>query len=135
MATLVKLFGTLPNALYFRIRTVNSSPRKRKMPLLTDLEREQLLSPLLNTHHWELCRNNSRDAIQRSFVFKDFDAAFDFMTKIASKSKVMNHHPEWSNVYNKVDILLTSHDVGGISKRDVDLANFINDAAFEYQAK
>ncbi|KAA0190967.1 Pterin-4-alpha-carbinolamine dehydratase [Fasciolopsis buskii] len=79
--------------------------------------------------------HKSGDAIRRTFVFKNFDLAFDFMTDVAEKAKEMNHHPEWFNVYNKVDIVLTTHDAGGLSKRDLELARFINEAACRWGAK
>ncbi len=63
--------------------------------------------------------------IRRSFKFADFAAAFAFMTRVAILAEKADHHPEWFNVYNRVDILLTTHDVGGLSKRDVDLATAI----------
>ncbi|MBL6933441.1 MAG: 4a-hydroxytetrahydrobiopterin dehydratase [Rhodospirillales bacterium] len=70
-----------------------------------------------------------RDAMHKSFKFKDFGEAFAFMTRIAIHADKVDHHPEWSNVYNTVDITLTSHDVGGISERDLKLARFIDSVA------
>ena len=67
-----------------------------------------------------------RDAIQRSLVFDGFNAAFAFMTRVALKAEKMDHHPEWFNVYNRVDIVLSTHDCGGLSERDVELASFID---------
>lgn len=70
-----------------------------------------------------------RDAIRRSFRFGDFNAAFAFMTRVAMAAEKLNHHPEWFNVYNQVEIILTSHDVGGVSDRDVRLARLIDSFA------
>jgi len=70
-----------------------------------------------------------RSAIGRALKFADFNAAFAFMTRVALKAETMDHHPEWSNVYNRVDILLTTHDAGGVTELDLTLARFINDAA------
>jgi 4a-hydroxytetrahydrobiopterin dehydratase len=67
-----------------------------------------------------------RDAIAKSFKFADFNAAFAFMTRVALKAEAMDHHPEWFNVYNKVDIVLSTHDAGGLSARDVEMARFID---------
>lgn len=64
--------------------------------------------------------------LYRQFVFRDFVEAFGFMSRVALLAEAMNHHPEWSNVYNRVDIHLTSHDAGGISERDFSLAGRIN---------
>lgn len=71
-----------------------------------------------------------RGAISRLFVFADFAQAFAFMTQIAIQAEKRNHHPEWFNVYNRVNITLTTHDVDGLSQRDIDLASYA-DAAFE----
>jgi 4a-hydroxytetrahydrobiopterin dehydratase len=72
---------------------------------------------------------DGRDAIARSFRFRDFMTAFGFMGRVAVHADVMDHHPEWSNVYNKVDITLASHDVDGLSQRGIRLAEFIDRAA------
>ena len=76
-----------------------------------------------------------RDAIQRTFKFKDFNAAFGFMTRVALMADKMDHHPEWSNVYNRVEVLLTTHDAGGVTDRDIRMARFIDEAAGAMGAK
>jgi 4a-hydroxytetrahydrobiopterin dehydratase len=63
-----------------------------------------------------------RDAIQRTFEFKDFNAAFGFMTRAALVAEKMNHHPEWFNVWNRVEVTLSTHDAGGLTELDVRLA-------------
>ncbi|MEJ7933784.1 4a-hydroxytetrahydrobiopterin dehydratase [Sphingobium sp. AN558] len=63
-----------------------------------------------------------RDGISRRFTFANFNAAFGFMTRVALLAEKADHHPEWSNIYNRVDIILTTHDAGGLSRRDIDLA-------------
>ncbi len=70
-----------------------------------------------------------RDAITRSFKFDDFKAAFAFMTQAALKAEQMDHHPEWFNVYNKVDVLLATHDANGVTEKDVELARFMDAVA------
>ncbi len=70
-----------------------------------------------------------REAIAKSYRFADFNAAFAFMTRVAMAAEKMDHHPEWSNVYNKVDVVLTTHDAGGVTARDVELAAFMDAAA------
>jgi len=73
--------------------------------------------------------DDSRPAIFRSLRFADFNAAFGFMTRVAIQAEKSDHHPEWSNVWNRVDIVLTTHDAGGVTQRDIDLAQFIDAAA------
>ncbi|RYZ14636.1 MAG: 4a-hydroxytetrahydrobiopterin dehydratase [Alphaproteobacteria bacterium] len=70
-----------------------------------------------------------RDAITRTYKFADFNAAFAFMTRVALKADMMDHHPEWSNVYNKVEVVLTTHDANGVTAKDVELAKFMDEAA------
>ena len=67
-----------------------------------------------------------RDAIEKSFKFKTFNEAWGFMTRVALAAEKLNHHPEWFNVYNRVDILLSTHDCGGLSELDVKLAKRID---------
>jgi 4a-hydroxytetrahydrobiopterin dehydratase len=70
-----------------------------------------------------------RDAIARSFRFKDFNAAFGFMTRVALMADKLDHHPEWSNVYNKVEVTLATHDADGVTELDVTLASFMDQVA------
>lgn len=72
---------------------------------------------------------DERDAIQKTFLFTDFNAAFGFMTQVALLAEKMDHHPEWSNVYNRVVVLLTTHDANGVTELDVRLAQFMDRAA------
>jgi len=72
-----------------------------------------------------------RPAIRRALRFPDFNAAFGFMTRVALRADKADHHPEWSNVYDRVEIVLTTHDAGGVTARDVDLARFIDQVAID----
>jgi pterin-4a-carbinolamine dehydratase len=95
-------------------------------PLLTTEERASKLQPLLDKG-WTL-DVSGRDAITKEFLFKDFNRAFGFMTRVALRAEKMDHHPEWFNVYNKVKVTLSSHDVSGLSSRDTTLATFMENA-------
>ena len=70
-----------------------------------------------------------RDAILKTFRFADFNAAFGFMTRVALKAETLDHHPEWFNVYNRVEVLLATHDADGVTELDVTLARFMDEAA------
>jgi 4a-hydroxytetrahydrobiopterin dehydratase len=67
-----------------------------------------------------------RDAIVKTFRFDDFNAAFGFMTRVALKADQLDHHPEWFNVYNRVEVLLATHDADGVTDLDVELAAFMD---------
>ncbi|WP_431469009.1 4a-hydroxytetrahydrobiopterin dehydratase [Sphingosinithalassobacter sp. LHW66-3] len=88
---------------------------------LSQAEREAALHDLPEWSH-----DAERDGIARRFTFGDFSEAFGFMTRVALLAEKADHHPEWSNVWNRVDVLLTTHDAGGLSQRDLDLAAAIN---------
>lgn len=72
---------------------------------------------------------SGRDAIRKGFKFSDFNETWGFMTRVALAADKADHHPEWSNVYNTVEIVLSTHDAGGVTEKDVALARFIDDAA------
>ncbi len=86
---------------------------------LSASQRRDLFEPLF-ANGWSMAPD--RDAIQKTYKFKNFIDAFSFMTKAALWAEKIDHHPEWSNVYNKVDVTLISHDVNGLSERDATLA-------------
>ncbi|MDE0780229.1 MAG: 4a-hydroxytetrahydrobiopterin dehydratase [Alphaproteobacteria bacterium] len=73
---------------------------------------------------WGLVKD--RDAIAKTFTFDDFNAAFGFMSRAALKAEAMNHHPEWLNVWNKVDVTLSTHDAGGLTRLDMEFAAFMD---------
>ena len=91
---------------------------------LTESERATALAGL---REWGMVEG--RDAIRRSLKFADFSAAFAFMTRVALAAEKMDHHPEWSNVYNRVEIVLSTHDAQGLSARDIALARVIDGLA------
>ena len=88
---------------------------------LSDEERAEALDRL---DEWDY--DESRDAISRRFLFADFSECFAFMTRVALLAEVQDHHPEWTNVWNRLDIVLTTHDAGGLSARDVKMAKAID---------
>ena len=88
---------------------------------LTTAERDTALTKLTS---WTY--DAGADSLRRDFKFKDFSEAFAFMTRVALIAQAANHNPEWSNVYNKVSITLTTHDAGGVTDKDVKLAGEID---------
>ena len=94
---------------------------------------EDLKQALKRLPDWELAKD--REVIVRKFQFVDFDAAFAFMTRCALMAAKMDHHPEWSNVYNKVEVTLTTHNEGGVTQKDVDLATAMDGYAIVGQRR
>lgn len=88
---------------------------------LTLAERSELLATLTG---WTF--DEARDGITKKLVFDDFVQAFGFMAQVAILAEKADHHPEWTNIYNRVEILLTTHDAGGLSPRDIELARRID---------
>ncbi|WP_420568663.1 4a-hydroxytetrahydrobiopterin dehydratase [Thalassovita sp.] len=86
---------------------------------LSDTGRKTMLHPLLDAGWQQL---DGRDAITKTYEFSDFTEAFAFMTRAAMWAEKWNHHPEWTNIWNRVTVTLTTHDVGGLSAQDVKLA-------------
>ena len=91
------------------------------------LSEEARAAELINLAGWD--EAEGRDAIKKTFTFKDFNQAFGFMTRVALKADQMDHHPEWFNVYNRVEVILTTHDAKGLTMRDIKLAHFMNKIA------
>lgn len=94
------------------------------MEKLTPERARELLAALPD---WSF--DEARGAIRRRFAFADFAQAFAFMTQVALAAEKRDHHPEWSNVYNRVDVVLSTHDAGGLTEKDLDLAR-VCDAAY-----
>jgi 4a-hydroxytetrahydrobiopterin dehydratase len=88
---------------------------------LTETERAEMLPALQG---WSMVEG--RDAIHKRFVFKNFSEAFGWMTRVALAAERLDHHPEWANVYRSVDVTLSTHDAGGLTRRDVELAQLMN---------
>ena len=84
------------------------------------LEAKKRAAALKKLSKWKSVKD--RDAIARSFKFENFNEAFGFMTRVALLADKMDHHPEWFNVYNKVDVTLSTHDAGGVTQNDIDMA-------------
>ncbi len=94
------------------------------MALLSETEREDALAGLTG---WSF--DAERGGVARSFRFRDFADAFAFMTRVALEAEKADHHPEWTNVWNRVDVFLTTHSAGGLTRRDIALARRIDEIA------
>ncbi|HYD98452.1 MAG TPA: 4a-hydroxytetrahydrobiopterin dehydratase [Alphaproteobacteria bacterium] len=92
----------------------------RRRPMIPKLDPAARAALLAELPGWRPAEG--RDAIHKSFRFADFNAAFGFMARVALLAEKMDHHPEWFNVYNRVDVTLTTHDAGGLSERDAAMA-------------
>jgi 4a-hydroxytetrahydrobiopterin dehydratase len=99
--------------------------RPKKLPLASVLDQLPI---------WKKAPSE-REAIHRQIVFGDFSRAFGFMSRVAMQAEKLDHHPEWSNVYAKVDITLTTHDAGGVTELDVEMAKFIDAVALQCGAR
>jgi len=89
---------------------------------LEKLTNEQISSEIKKLEGWQVVN----EKLRKEFIFDDFNQAFGFMTRAAMHIEKLNHHPEWFNVYNKLTVELTTHDVGGITQNDIKLANILN---------
>lgn len=85
---------------------------------------------LAELHGW--VEVEDRDAIRKVFHFPDFNAAWGFMTRVALMAEKVNHHPEWFNVYNRVEVMLATHEVEGVTARDIDLARHMDEIALAH---
>lgn len=92
--------------------------------MVVRLSEEARAAALAEFSQWT--HDPARDSLSRAFAFADFNEAFGFMARVALIAEKMDHHPEWSNVYNRVEILLTTHDADGLSERDVKMARAID---------
>lgn len=104
--------------------TSDSARQTEEQVSIEQLSEEERAEALDALDEWDY--DEARDAITRTLTFADFSQAFGFMARVALLAERDDHHPEWSNVWNRVDILLTTHDAGGLSHRDVDMAAAID---------
>ena len=100
----------------------NTASKSRSVSRLSNVTRDDSRLP----SKWRLIQKEGVDYIERRFEFADFPEAFAFMTRLAIYAEKNNHHPEWFNVYNKVNVELSTHDAGGLSEKDIDFATHIN---------
>jgi 4a-hydroxytetrahydrobiopterin dehydratase len=106
------------------VYALGRSACRRKTVAIEQLNEEERADALDELDEWDY--DEARDAITRTFTFADFSEAFAFMTRVALLAEKADHHPEWSNVWNRVVILLTTHEASGLSSRDVAMAEAID---------
>ena len=111
------LLSLSPQAAY-------ATPNQKGSTMIQKLSPEEIQSTLSTLKNWNL--DQEKKSITRNFTFGNFIEAWGFMSKVAILAEKHDHHPEWFNVYNQVRITLTTHDAGGLSKRDVELATEID---------
>ena len=122
-------------------KTTAAAQQQRGPPVkLSSEQRTALSNTLLSTKTrfpggWSTPADNNRDVITKTFNFIDFTQAFDFMSQIAIIAEEMNHHPEWFNVYNRVEVTLTTHDVDGLSNYDVEMARRMDEVEMKLLSK
>jgi 4a-hydroxytetrahydrobiopterin dehydratase len=95
--------------------------------MMEKMSNSKVQAALAELAEWR--RSGDREALSRTFRFKTFNQAFGFMSRVALYAEKLNHHPEWSNVYNRVEVTLTTHDAGGITELDLKMARFMDAAA------
>ncbi|KAI5705843.1 pterin-4-alpha-carbinolamine dehydratase [Diaphorina citri] len=116
-------FSLLLNSNSVSAASTSKSLKRMASVKLSADERLSKLEPILKSG-WKLVEN--RDAIYKEYLFKNFNEAFGFMTRTALLAEKMDHHPEWFNVYNKVQVTLSTHDCNGLSNKDIKLASFMD---------
>ncbi len=105
-----------PHSRVLKSRFLSEVPVK-----FSDAERNAIL-PQLKSAGWDYRVEGGRDMIQKTYLFQNFSQAFAFMTEVAFQAEAQAHHPEWFNVYNRLNVVLSTHDCSGFSKKDVELA-------------
>jgi len=120
---LLKLFHPLKSSRLNKHSSVLPTNLKKMRSKLEGEQRNDVLKQL-ETNGWKLVDN--RDALSKTFLFKNFNQAFGFMTRVALLAEKLDHHPEWFNVYNKVQVTLSTHDLNGLSTYDVQMAQFMD---------
>lgn len=123
---LLKFFNPLKSCRLTQYSNSSTTPNPSKKKMRAKLEGDQRNDALkqLESTGWKLV--DDRDAITKTFLFKNFNQAFGFMTRVALLAEKLDHHPEWFNVYNKVEVTLSTHDLHGLSTYDAQMAQFMD---------